>query len=177
MKPILFKPLSQNDMTLLYDWFQEPTIKQWYARGTSWSFENINQKYLPRVQGKDNIPSFIIYEDERSIGFIQYYWLTEHYPEGIRDNNHLLFNAYQPNEMVGIDLFLADKNNRGRGLGTRILNDFIRDLPRNVRAILVDPDATNHQAIRCYEKAGFKRTDYSEDENYLLLLNIRPVKQ
>lgn len=162
-------------MTLLYDWFQEPIIKQWYANGTSWSFEDINQKYLPRVQGKENILSFIVYKDKHPIGFIQYYWLMAHYPEGIRDKNHPLFKSYQPNELVGIDLFLADRNNRGMGLGTKILNDFIQDLPRSIRAIIVDPDATNHQAIRCYEKAGFKRTDYSEDENYLLLLNIRPV--
>ena len=162
-------------MTLLYDWFQEPTVKQWYARGTSWSVEDIKQKYLPRVQGKDNIPSFIIYKDEHPIGFIQYYWLTEHYPEGIQDANHLLFKQYHPNELVGIDLFLADQNNRGRGLGVRILSYFIQGLPPNIRTIIVDPDATNHQAIRCYEKAGFERTDYSEDENYLLLLKRRPV--
>ena len=72
----------------------------------------------------DNIPSFIIYKDEHPIGFIQYYWLTEHYPEGIQDANHLLFKQYHPNELVGIDLFLADQNNRGRGL--RVLTTFLR---------------------------------------------------
>ena len=80
---IVFKPLYKDDLLLLYQWFQEPTINQLYARGQAWSFKDIENKYLPRLTGHDNVPSFIIYSDHKPIGFIQYYCLSEHYPEVI----------------------------------------------------------------------------------------------
>ena len=89
---IEFKPLHKDDLQLLYRWFQEPTINQYYARGQTWSLKDIGVKYLPRLAGHDNVPSFIIYSDNKPIGFIQYYCLSEHYPEGI--NNALLDYAY-----------------------------------------------------------------------------------
>jgi len=67
-----FKPLHKDDLQLFYQWFQEPTINQQYARGQTWSLEDIENKYLPRLTGHDNVPSFIIYSDHKPIGFIQH---------------------------------------------------------------------------------------------------------
>jgi aminoglycoside 6'-N-acetyltransferase len=69
---VYFKPLQKDDLQLIYQWFQEPTINQLYARGQTWSFKDIENKYLPRLTGYDNVPSFIIYSDNKPIGFIQY---------------------------------------------------------------------------------------------------------
>ncbi|WP_454785822.1 GNAT family N-acetyltransferase [Legionella sp. WA2024007413] len=169
----IFKPLSENDLTLLYHWFQEPLINQWYARDQSWSFEKIQQKYLPRILGEDKVPSFIIYSGDLPLGFIQYYYLSDHLPEGVHHNNHPLFHCYSPHKLAGIDLFIASSNQRGKGLGKQILDSFVTKLPNTIDAILVDPQVYNHQAIHCYEKAGFTRTDYSEDNAYLIL--IKPL--
>ena len=95
---IYFKPLHEDDLQLLYQWFQEPTINQLYARGQAWSFKDIENKYLPRLTGHDNVPSFIIYSDHKPIGFIQYYCLSEHYPEGIQQESPL-FKSYHPNQI------------------------------------------------------------------------------
>lgn len=76
---LIFKPLQEKDLNLLYHWFQEPVINRWYARGKAWAFADFH-------------------------------------------------------------------------------------------AVLVDPERTNHQAIRCYEKAGFIRTHCSEDKEHLILL-------
>ena len=45
---IYFKPLHEDDLQLLYQWFKEPTINQLYARGQAWSLKDIENKYLPR---------------------------------------------------------------------------------------------------------------------------------
>ncbi|QMT60029.1 GNAT family N-acetyltransferase [Legionella sp. PC997] len=169
-KSFIFKPLTENDLILLYQWFQEPVINQWYARGKLWSLKDIKEKYLPRVLRGHNVPSFIIYINGLPLGFIQYYCLSNHVPEGIGHKNHPLFHLYQPNNLAGIDLFIASSNQRGKGLGQQIIESFITELPNSINAILVDPAVNNHQAIRCYEKAGFKRTNYSEDNSYLILL-------
>jgi len=48
MKSFEFKPLRENDLELLHHWFQEETIKQSYARGRSFTLEDIKNKYLPQ---------------------------------------------------------------------------------------------------------------------------------
>lgn len=48
-------------------------MHQWYARRKSWSLNEIKEKYEPRIVGKENVLSFIIYKDNDPIGFIQYY--------------------------------------------------------------------------------------------------------
>ncbi|HAU0349439.1 TPA: GNAT family N-acetyltransferase [Legionella pneumophila] len=170
MNYLQFKPLCEKDLDLLYQWFQEPRINQMYGRNKSWSLEAITQKYLPRIQGKETVPSYIIYDSNNPIGFIQYYFLTEHFPEGIKGHSHPLFNDYKPNEAVGIDLFIAHANNRGKGLGEQIINCFIENFLTTYRVILVDPNIKNTQAISSYTKAGFRKTTFSEDPKYLIMI-------
>jgi aminoglycoside 6'-N-acetyltransferase len=166
-----FKPLCEKDLELLHRWFQESTIKQSYARGRSFTLEDIKNKYLPRITGQENVPSFIVYHNNNPIGFIQYYFITENsLPEGIRSYDSPLFKQYTPNELVGIDCFIATAENRGKSIGLEMINTFIIKFLLNFKAIIVDPNKTNEPAIRCYEKAGFKATAYSEDNQYLIML-------
>lgn len=164
-----FKPLHKDDLQLLYQWFQEPTINQQYAQGQTWSLKDIENKYLPRLTGHDNIPSFIIYSNNKPIGFIQYYCLSEHYPEGIQKESYL-FKRYEPYQIAGIDLFIATHENQGQGLGVVIINQFINELLTHFRLAIVDPHHDNIQAIRCYEKSGFEQSDYSSNSNYFIMI-------
>ena len=168
-----FRALCKDDLPLLYSWFQEPTINQLYARSQTWSLKDIENKYLPRLTGHDNVPSFIIYSGNKPLGFIQYYCLSEHYPEGIQKESSL-FKSYHPNQIAGIDLFIATLENRGQGLGVVIINQFINKFLSHFRLVVVDPNHDNIQAIRCYKKAGFKESNYSEISNYLLMIKTIP---
>lgn len=170
---IFFKPLHEVDLKILYEWFQEPTINQLYARGQNLSLKDIENKYLPRLMRQDNVPSFIIYLDNKAIGFIQYYCLSDHYPEGIQEENSL-FKRYHPNQIAGIDLFIAVHENRGKGLGVVIINQFINEFLTHFRLVVVDPNHDNIHAIRCYENAGFEQSNYSENLAYCVMLkNIK----
>jgi aminoglycoside 6'-N-acetyltransferase len=169
---IEFKPLKTADLPSLYQWFQEPLIKQYYAKNQSWSLDDIKNKYLPRIQGLDEVPSFIIHVNHNPAGFIQYYGLNNHLPEGVSKYTNLLFDNYRPEDLAGIDMFIADAHNRGKGLGSLIINKFIETQLMFYQAIVVDPEIHNLQAIKCYEKAGFKSTSYSEISNSLLLMKL-----
>ena len=59
---------------------------------------------------------------------------------------------------AGIDLFL-DPSLHGRGLGTAVLTRVVRHLIEECghHRITIDPAVDNLVAIRCYEKAGFRR--------------------
>ena len=165
-----FKPLCEEDFDILYHWVQEPTIKQFYEKGQSFSQEDIKNYYLPRLMGEKNVPSFIVYQNGSPIGFIQYYFLTENLPEGVKNYNNPLFNQYEPYELAGIDCFIAAAENRGKGLGSEMINNFITKFLLNFKAIIVDPNKINEAAIGCYEKAGFKASTHSEDSDYLVML-------
>src|SRR3990167_9099177 len=101
--------MNANDLKLLHQWFQIPHVLRWYARNEKYTFEMIQEKYLPRINDA-TIPSFIICDHDKPVGYIQFYHVTEHLPEGVANYNHPVFNDFKPNEIVGIDLFIADEN-------------------------------------------------------------------
>ncbi len=115
------------------------------------------------------MPSFIIHLDNKAIGFIQYYCLSEHYPEGIQKEG-ALFENYHPEQIAGIDLFIASHENRRQGLGVVVINQFINEFLTHFRLVVVDPNHDNIHAIRCYEKAGFEQLNYSDDLAYCVML-------
>jgi RimJ/RimL family protein N-acetyltransferase len=59
---------------------------------------------------------------------------------------------------ASIDLFL-DPALHGRGIGTEAVRRVVRMLieERGHHRITIDPAASNHAAVRAYEKVGFKR--------------------
>ncbi|MDP3269627.1 MAG: GNAT family N-acetyltransferase [Legionella sp.] len=170
MNSLQFKNLCENDLVLLYTWFKEPTINQLYARNQAWSLKDIQKKYLPRILGQENVPSFIIIKNDKAIGFIQYYCLTGSLPEGIEGYTNPLFKAYTPNQLAGVDLFIAHAKDRGKGIGESIINSFISEYLTQFRAVLVDPNSNNIHAIRCYEKAGFVTSTFSQDPDYIVMI-------
>ncbi len=54
-----------------------------------------------------------------------------------------------------------------------MLNEFIATFLRTFCVVILDPNIENASAIRCNEKAGFKMSGYSEDEDYLIMLKIK----
>ncbi|HAT4486923.1 TPA: GNAT family N-acetyltransferase [Legionella pneumophila] len=170
MSNFIFKPLAVEDLNQLYQWFQEPTINYWYARDKNWTLNDIKEKYEPRILGKEHVPSFIVYVDNSPFGFIQYYLLKESLPDGINDYESVLFHQYKAKDLVGIDLFVAEEKRRGKGLGLELIGQFIGIFLTRFKAIVVNPNVHNQQAIRCYEKAGFNQTQFSEDSNHLIMI-------
>ncbi|WP_238583421.1 GNAT family N-acetyltransferase [Legionella israelensis] len=59
---------------------------------------------------------------------------------------------------------------RGRGLGVLLINQFISKFLTHFKAVIIDPNINNLQAIRCYEKAGFKKTTFSQNSNHLIMI-------
>ena len=57
----------------------------------------------------------------------------------------------------GIDVFLADGEGLGQGLGTRMVGAFTSRLlaEPGVTKVQIDPHPRNERAIRCFAKSGF----------------------
>ncbi len=113
----------------------------------------MKQRGTPRVTEHAHIPTrpYIAERDGRAIGFIQSYiakdsgdgWWPDETDPGVR----------------GIDQFLADAQQLNQGVGTAMVRAFVAMLfaDPTVTRIQPDPRPDNARAIRCYEKAGFRR--------------------
>src|SRR5690349_6447875 len=90
---------------------------------------------------------FVIEIDKRPAGSIQSYLVSD-YPDRIGD---------EPG-VAGVDHFIAHAELTGRGLGTRILTEFVRDVVfanPAVTACVASLDVRNYPSRRAFEKAGF----------------------
>lgn len=169
---IIFERMREDDLGLLHQWFQLPHVLKWYARDKKYTFKMIKEKYLPRINDA-SIPNFIIYDQDKPVGYIQFYCVADHLPEGIAEYNHPLFNDYRPKELVGIDLFLAEESYLRTGFGSAILALFINiHIKRKFKAVLVDPLKENFSAISFFEKNGFRHITSQDDNHDLMLLTV-----
>ena len=81
--------------------------------------------------------------------------------------------------VAGVDLFLADPEQTGKGLGSQAIAQFVRDVvftAPQTQACVADPDAENHASLRAFEKAGFTRVrdlvDPSDDNRVHTLIRV-----
>ncbi|VVC77259.1 Bifunctional AAC/APH [Aquicella siphonis] len=168
---IVFKPLREEDLTLLFQWFQKEHVLRWYARGQGYTLEMIKEKYRPRLDDPD-LKSYIIHIHDKPVGYIQLYRLSSYFPEGISDYSHPLFSLFQPHELAGIDLFMADENYLGKGYASKALMCFVQACVKNeFRALLADPSKENSRAIAFFMRNGFREVEspYPHDHAIMLL--------
>lgn len=158
MEIITFKKMTTEHLTIWNAWIKLPHIKEvWFVDGYE-PAEYMAQK----LAGNGYDFPFIIYLNEVPIGFIQTcdlyaYRMLCPKPKGV-------FCHEEPGTFC-LDLFIADEHLLNRGYGTKIVRAFSEKLidEFNAKKILIDPAINNLRAIRCYEKAGFKKLRIDHD--------------
>src|ERR1043166_1990831 len=145
-----FKPLTESDLPLFCDWLHRPHVAEWWS-GPS-SLKDVREEYLPCLSSTSSVHCFFAQLNEIPVGFIQSYNVVA------QQSSSWWLDETDPTA-VGIDQFLADAENLGKGIGTEMVKQFVEFLFRDsaVTKIQTDPAPTNLRAIRCYEKAGFRR--------------------
>ena len=147
-----FRPLEEADLPMLHEWINRPHVAQWWgSAGPPKEFEGTWKKYLHRLNPSSPVKPYIALLEGRPMGFIQSYvamgsgdgWWEDETDPGVR----------------GTDQFLCDESLLGRGIGTRLVAAFVDHLfaDSRVTRVQTDPSPRNARAIRCYEKAGFRR--------------------
>ena len=114
------------------------------------TYDDVVEHYLPAIRGSDPTDLYVIEFDRRAAGFIETYLVSD-YPEyeaavGTGD------------DVAGVDLFLADEAQTGKGVGSKALAEFVNDVVfarSTTNACIAGPDVDNAASIRAFEKAGF----------------------
>ena len=144
-----FRRLAETDLPLLYEWLQrESTFSS--GGGSGRAYDAVVQRYLPAIEGSEPTDLYLILVDDRPAGFIQTYLacrttLTTSALVGVGEG------------VAGVDLFLADPEQTGKGLGSKVISrsSFVTScsrLRRRTRAS-ADPDAENYaHRLRAFER-------------------------
>ena len=145
--------LTEADLPLIRRWLVEPHVSRWWADPPRETYpEDELDKYRARVRGDDDgTEIFFIRHRGRPIGFIQCYRIDS-------DPEYAAALALDA-PAAGIDLFIGEPAEIGRGHGPRLIRQFLRDVVfarYDVAACVIGPSAKNESAIRAYEKAGFR---------------------
>lgn len=147
---VTLRLMTEDDLVMLHEWLNRPHLVEWWggeeARPT---LAEVQRDYAPRAMAAESVTPYIALLDGEPIGYAQSYvamgsgggWWEDETDPGVR----------------GIDQSLANPEQLGKGLGTRLVRALVRHLFADpaVTKIQTDPSPDNHRAIRCYEKAGF----------------------
>ena len=132
---------------MVHQWLRRPHVARWWLDPPT--LLELERDYLPREKNESSTCAYIALLAEEPIGFIHSYvalgsgdgwWELETDP-GTR----------------GIDQFLANSDQLGRGLGSTMVNAFVKLLFQDpaVTKVQTDPSPDNVRAIRSYQRAGF----------------------
>jgi len=166
---ITFAPLAESHFPLLLKWLQAPHIKKWWDQDVTYTLELVREKYSSYIKGykfmdgqQKPIQSFIIHNNQNPVGYIQ------------------IYNAYDfprskplsglPENLGAFDIFIGEEEAKKQGLGSKALSEFLRLHDNQYFQIFADPDSNNVAAVKCYEKAGFKKVSEQEDTGEVWML-------
>jgi RimJ/RimL family protein N-acetyltransferase len=148
-----FPALTEAHLPLVRRWLLEPHVRRWWADPPRDAYpEDELEKYRRRIRGDDADPTllFLIRQRGRPLGFIQSYRIDDDDEYG----RALALDA----SAVGIDLFIGEPEEIGKGRGAVLIRAFLHDVVfarYDVAECVIGPSVKNTSAIRAYEKAGF----------------------
>jgi aminoglycoside 6'-N-acetyltransferase len=149
MENLQFVSLDESHFLLIHQWFNKPHVQSFYSL-RSWTFEEVHKKLMLYLQGEKQMKCFIIYYEERPVGYIQSYPIKEHPWENQDLSDEVIQKA------AGIDLFIGEEGYLGKGLGREIINQFLEKyIWPFYRYCLADPDIRNETSIRLFRKCRF----------------------
>lgn len=162
---VSFRPMTPGDFPMLHKWLGRPHVAEWW--GPRPSLAQVEAEFEPLTGDQSTTRAYVVLVDGRPIGYIQSYvalgsgdgWWPDERDPGVR----------------GIDQFLANAEDLGRGLGSAMVRAFVERLfaDRAVTRVQTDPSPGNRRAIRCYEKAGFRAEREVDTPDGRALLMIR----
>lgn len=141
---------TKKDYELLEKWYKEKFVYSHFEQRVL-DYDEIVNKYHPRTLDDTNVPVYMIEYKNQPVGIIQY--------QLINNESKKLYNL-EDNFIYEMDIFIGEMNLHNKGIGTRTVILMSNHLFKVKRAnlIVMCPLKNNINGIKCYEKAGFKKT-------------------
>ena len=156
--PIAFRPLTEADLEPLTDWLNVPHVAQWWSeppadsgvRPSPVTLEQTVAEYGPDLEAGGPGHEFVIVIDATPAGMIQWYRLAD-YPE------YAAAIGEEAGDAAGVDVLIADPTLVGRGLGSRVIAQFVTEVlfaTSGVDRVVAGPAVGNARSIGAFSRAG-----------------------
>ncbi len=144
-----FRPMTEADFAAVAHWQSAPHVAQWWD-AHSRDETAVRARYLPRLRGEAAVRMWVVEVGGRGAGMIQDY--------RVADDDDYATNTGDP-DAIGFDYLLGDAALVGRGLGTRVIWEFCRDVLHRdfpeAAHFLASPSHRNVRSRRVLAKCGF----------------------
>lgn len=139
---IVLRLATIDDLELLQYWDEQPHVINSDPEG-DWEWET---ELLNHPKWREQLIAEL---DDRPIGFIQII-------DPAAEESHYWGDV--PAGLMAIDIWIGEKEDLGKGYGTKMMNMALERCFQNpeINAVLIDPLASNTDAHRFYERIGFK---------------------
>ncbi len=142
--------MTLAELPLLKVWFRAPHADRWFGKGKS--DQEIDEEYIPYIEGTVPIHPYIVRLGARPIGLICWERMGD-FPELMQ-----IYEVTDPNAS-NCDVIIGEADAAHRGLGPPMIRRFLKEIIFANPAIsccVIDPEAENTIAIRAYARAGFR---------------------
>lgn len=138
----VFRPLEAGDLPLMRCWLHAPHVRPWFGEPRVWLDE------IQETLSENWIRHFIAMLPDGPAGFAQHYDCASA-PAGPWSG--------EPPGTLGIDYLLGRAELLGKGLGTRLLEEFFCHIRAALgpRRVIADPTAENIRSLRALAANGF----------------------
>jgi aminoglycoside 6'-N-acetyltransferase len=152
---IEFRPVAEDDLALLRDWLRRHHVRLWWRDPIDETVEECRAA----IEGREPTAYYLIVLEGRPVGMIQTY-LASDYPEWEEI-------VQVGDGVAGVDLLIGEADLVGRGLGPRILAEFVRGVifaDPGTTAVVATVEEANRRSWRAFEKAGFHHVRDVQEE-------------
>ncbi|MGB3771637.1 MAG: GNAT family N-acetyltransferase [Rhodococcus sp. (in: high G+C Gram-positive bacteria)] len=149
----MFRRVTEADFPLICRWLSQPHVARWWNQDHS--PEGVSRDFGPAARAEEPSEDFLALLGNEPVALIQRCRWHD-YPEYVAELEPSWSVA---SEAVTVDYLIGDSDRVGRGLGTRMLTEFVDDTWRAYPlcpSIIVPVATANTASRRVLEKSGFR---------------------
>jgi RimJ/RimL family protein N-acetyltransferase/8-oxo-dGTP pyrophosphatase MutT (NUDIX family) len=154
---LAFRPMTDDDFASVARWQSAAHVSPWWDHRTR-DVESVRARYAPRLRGDEPTRMWVVEVDGEPAGFLQDYRVGHHPDYAVRT---------QDPDAVAFDYAIGEPGRVGRGLGTRMVWEFCRDVLRrdypDAVHFLASPSHRNAASLRVLAKCGFTQGLWIDD--------------
>jgi len=154
---LAFRPMEATDFGKVAQWQSAPHVASWWD-SRSRDEQSVRERYLPRLRGDEPTRMWVVEIDGAPAGFLQDYRVRDHPDYAVRT---------QDLDAIAFDYAIGEPGLIGRGLGTRLVWEFCRDVLRRdhpeAAHFLASPSHRNAASLRVLAKCGFSQGRWIDD--------------
>ena len=159
---VTFRPLRDDDLTLMYRWLNDPAVVQWWE-GADVSWPAVVSRYGSAHSAP--VEHWIALSEGDPLGWMQCYCAAD----AARGEAYYWKRHLELRETGGIDYLVGEATSRTRGVGSTMIRTFVREVVfarhPEWRFAAAGPFEANVASWRALEKAGFRRLAILDDED------------